>query len=246
MKPVIIKSTLLSQFNNLVHGVSTILGGENNSPFKFNLSKNVGDDENFVNMNRKLFFDNLKLKEENAVLQQQVHGCKISYVDRSDFIEENDALISDQKNLFLIVNIADCVPILLFEPRSQVVAAVHSGWRGTEQEILSHTLDKLENDFRVKPEDIFVYLGPSICKHCFEVEDDVAQRFPPEFTTFTGNKFFIDLVGINLKILKDRGVWENRIQVSSFCTFEKKNLLHSFRRDRTKSGRMFALIGMRK
>lgn len=245
MKPVIIKSTLLSQFNNLVHGVSSILGGENNSPFKFNLSLNVGDDADIVSRNRRLFFNTLNIEEENVVLQEQVHGCNISYASRSELVKENDALYTDKNNLFLIVNIADCIPILLFEPKNQISAVVHSGWKGTEQRILSHTLDKLENDFRVKPEDLYVYLGPSICKHCFEIDDDVAQKFPPDFITFNSKKFLIDLTGINLKILRDRGIREDRIQISALCTFEMKDLLHSYRRDKTNSGRMFAIMGVR-
>lgn len=245
MKPVIIKSTLLSQFNNLVHGVSTILGGENNFPFKFNLSINVGDDADIVSRNRRLFFNTLNVEEENVVLQEQVHGCNISYASRSELVKENDALYTDKENLFLIVNIADCIPVLLFEPKAQIAAAVHSGWKGTEQEILSHTLDKLEKDFGVKAENLFVYLGPSICKHCYEVDHDVAQKLPPEFVASGNKKYLIDLPGINLKILRDGGIREDRIQISSLCTFEMKNLLHSYRRDKTNSGRMFAIIGVK-
>jgi YfiH family protein len=155
-------------------------------------------------------------------------------------------MITDKANLYLVVNAADCIPILMFEPNKRITAAVHTGWRGTEKEILSQTLDRIEKDFGVKSKDLFVYFGPSICKNCYEVDYDVSQKFPSEFVTSNEKKYLIDLVGINSMVLKQRGIQDNRIQISALCTFEMKNLLHSYRRDKNKSGRMFAVIGMKK
>ncbi|MBM4176216.1 MAG: peptidoglycan editing factor PgeF [Ignavibacteria bacterium] len=245
MQPVIIRSTLLSQFENLVHGVSTVLGGEDNSPFKFNLSQNVGDEVKNVKFNREAFFSWLKVNEKSIVSQNQVHGCKISYINKSAFLQENDALITDNENVFLTVNIADCIPILIFDPKKKIVAAVHSGWRGTELKILHHTLVKLKTDLMVNPEDLYVYFGHSICKNCFVVDCDVAVKFPKENVKIFKEKYLIDLPGINFTLLKNEGVRQERIQISSLCTYEMKNLLHSYRRDGIRSGRMLAIIGMR-
>ncbi len=244
MQPVIIRSTLLSQFRNLVHGVSTVLGGENNSPFKFNLSLNVGDEEKNVRLNRNLFFGSLNVNEKNVVFQEQVHRCQISYSVKGELVNENDALITDKKNLYLVVNVADCIPILIYEPTNKIIASVHSGWRGTEQEIISQCIDKLEKDFNVDPKELFVYFGPSICKNCFEVGEDVAIKFSKEYVTSNYKKYFVDLARINFSILKKRGLREDRIQTSALCTFELKKLLHSYRRDKRNSGRMFAIIGI--
>ncbi len=246
MKPVILKSSLFSRFPNLINGVSTLLVNEKSSHFKFNLSKNVGEDNKSVERNRKLFFNELKIREDEVVYQNQIHSSNYKYVIEAGFIKDNDALITDKEDLFLILNIADCIPIQIYDSKKNIIAAIHAGWRGTESKIVVKTFRILLNDFSTNPKDLFVYFGPSICKDCFEVDKDVAGQFSTKFVKNNHSKFLVDLRGINLQFIREAGVPFSNIQISKLCTFENPKLLHSYRRDKEKSGRMFAVIGMRK
>jgi hypothetical protein len=153
-------------------------------------------------------------------------------------------MITDQPGIGLAVNIADCVPVLLFDPVKKIIAGVHSGWRGTEKKILHKTLNKLL-DYKSIPENIVAYIGPSISRNIYEVGKEVAELFDKKYIDERENKLFLDVAGINYNILLESGVKKNNIQVSELCTFAMKDILHSYRRDGEKSGRSFALIAMK-
>ena len=242
---VIIKSLLFSKYDKLIFGFSTKICIERNPPYYFNVSTSVGDDENIVRKNRELFFQELGLKYENVAIQKQVHEDKINYVAQGGFCGESDALITLEKNLGLAISTADCTPIFIFDKRNKIIAAVHSGWRGTEKKILLKVLQKLNTDYTSLPQDLIVYIGPSICQKNYEVGIEVAEKFEEKYLQPEGDKYLLDVPGINYDILLNFQIPKENIQLSSFCTYEMKYLLHSYRRDGLHSGRAFGVIAMR-
>jgi len=243
MKPLVIKSYLLSQFDDIVHGISTRVGSVNN--FNFNLGNFSNSDEKLIQKNREAFFKILGIDKNRVVYQQQVHSDKFLFVNEPGLIKENDALITNTKNLFLVVTVADCIPILFYDAENKIVGVVHSGWRGTYSQILLKTVEHCKKEFNLSTEKTYFYFGPSICKDCFEVDEDVAVKFDQQFVSKRGKKFLIDLPEINKTYLVDSGFSTKNIHISKLCTFEMSNLFHSYRRDKEKSGRMFGVIGLK-
>ncbi len=242
---VYIKSLLFNKYEELIFGLSTKICIDRNSPYYFNVSNSVGDDENIVKENRDLFFQELGLKSENVAMQQQVHGDKINHVTKGGFYGESDAFITIEKNVGLAISTADCTPIFIFDKKNKAIAAVHSGWRGTEKKILLKVLEKLVADYNSLPQDLIVYIGPSICQKNYEVGKEVAEKFNDKYLIPKGNKFLLDVSGINYDILLNFEIPGENVQHSSFCTYEMKYLLHSYRRDGLHSGRAFGIIAMK-
>ncbi len=241
---VIIKSSLLEQYKEIIFGLSTKIGAERHEPFFFNLSTSVGDDERIVRENRELFYKELGLKPENIAIQRQVHGDIIRFVDKGGIYGDSDALITNKKNLGLVVSTADCTPIFIFDKKNKIIAAVHSGWRGTEKKILLKVIKKLKDDFNSSPENLICYIGPSICQKNYEVGKEVAEKFEDKYLITKGEKYLLNVSGINYNMLIDFGIPEENIQLSSYCTFEMKYLLHSYRREGLHSGRAQGIISM--
>ena len=242
---VFIKSLLFSRYEEIIFGFSTKICIEREPPYYFNVSNSVGDDERIVTENRDLFFKELGLKPENVVFQKQVHGDKINYATKGGFCGESDALITREKNLGLAISTADCTPIFIFDKKNKIIAAVHSGWRGTEKKILLKVLEKLSLNYNSLPEDLIVYIGPSICQKNYEVGKEVAEKFEEKYLLPKGEKYLLDVSGVNYDILLNFKIPKENIQLSSFCTYEMKYLLHSYRRDGLQSGRAFGIIAMR-
>lgn len=243
MKLVILKSYLLGKFSMVVHGISTKVYSVDNQFFDLGNSNSISREE--INKNRTLFFKDLSIPEDRVVYQKQVHSDKFSYVDLPGIVSDNDALFTDKKNLFLIVTIADCIPILFFDAENEIIGVVHSGWRGTESKILLKTVNYLKSNLNLSVDKTYFYFGPSICSSCFEVGEEVAQKFEKKYILQRGKKFFVNLPLINLDYLISEGFKKENIQISKLCTYELRNLLHSYRRDKENSGRMFGVIGLR-
>lgn len=227
----IIKPYIFQKFPEIIFGFSTKIGGEGKSDFDFNLSYAVGDDKSNVDYNRNLFFNSVDLDIGSVGFQRQIHSDKIQIVNNAGDNGESDALITSKINLGLAIIVADCTPIFLYDSKKRVIAAVHAGWRGTNQEILKKTLIKLKENFDTDPENLFVYVGPSISVSNYEVGKEVAEKFSSKYITTYNQKIFLDVSGINYDILIEFGIPQNQIQKSELCTFEFSSLLHSYRRD---------------
>lgn len=243
MKLVILKSYLLGKFSKVVHGISTKVYSMDNQFFDLGNFNAVSREE--IHKNRTLFFKDLTISEDRVVYQKQVHSDRFSYVDSPGIVNDNDALYTDKKNLFLVVTIADCIPILFYDAENEIIGVVHSGWRGTESKILLKTVKHLKSSVNLSIDKTYFYFGPSICASCFEVGEDVAQKFEKKYVLERGNKFFVNLPMVNLDYLISEGFKKENIQISNLCTYELKNLFHSYRRDKEKSGRMFGVIGIK-
>jgi YfiH family protein len=171
---------------------------------------------------------------------QQVHGNGV--VTAKPGSQEGDALVSNEKNHVLAVSIADCYPILFHDPVKNVIGAAHAGWRGTQAKIAQTTL-KAMLELGASPENIQVAIGQGISQHRFEVGNEVFEKFQeagfPE-SCRKGNN--LDLIAANMFVLKQNGILDKNIWAMNRCTFE--NDFFSYRRDKTLTGRMWALISL--
>ncbi len=243
---LILKSQIFSKYPEIIFSFSTKVDANRSAPYFFNVSHSVGDNMNIVDENRKLFFNSLSLKPENVALQKQVHGDNISYVSHGGNCGESDAMITREKNLGLAISTADCASIFIYDKSQKIIAAVHSGWRGTYKKILLKTLIKLREEFNSEPGDLLAYIGPSISKINYEVDEDVASLFDEKYYSKSGNKFLLNISQINYDILLEFGLIKNNVQKSLLCSYGMKDLLHSYRRDGKISGRALGVIAMTK
>ncbi len=242
---LVIKPNIFKKYSEIVFGFSTKIGAERTTPYFFNLSQSVGDDKTIVNENRKLFFKSLNLEPESIALQRQIHSDLITYVSAGGEFGESDALITDKKNVGLAVSSADCAAIFMFDSKKKIIAAVHSGWRGTQKKILLKTLQKLKEDFNSNPEDLIAYICPSISQKNYEVGKEVAGLFDEKYVIPKGEKFLLGVSRANFDMLINFGVPKNNIQASTLCSYEMNNILHSYRRDGLRSGRALGVISIK-
>lgn len=239
----IIRSKILSQFPSLLFGMSKRQATVD-VPFDFNMSFNVGDDPEKVRTNRRKFFEMLGIREEQISFPMQEHTNVIQISSVPQLHPHCDALMTDTKNIFLALSVADCTPVMLFDPVRNVAAAVHAGWRGTSKNIVHNALAVMKNQFHTRMDDLRAFVGPSAGKCCYEVGKEVAELFPTECQREKGDgKYFLDVKRANVLQLLANGVQESHIEVHPDCTIHNEHY-HSFRRDGKQSGRMLAVIGM--
>lgn len=240
-----IKPIIFSRYGELVSGMSTRNGGVSKGTFGMNLSLSVGDDRERVRENRVRFFTALGADSERVAFARQVHSAVVRYVDGPGEYHECDGLVTDRPGVYLAVSVADCVPILLYDPVQRVIAALHAGWRGTEGGIAANGVGLLKTKCGAEPSNILAYIGPAAGVCCYEVGEEVSGRFDGRYVRRTDGRIFLDLKGVNKAQLAAAGVAERNIEVSSLCTITERALLHSYRRDGPASGRMLAVIGIK-
>lgn len=241
----IIKSTLLNKYPEIIFGLSTKIGLDRSAPFYFNLSLTVGDDAEIVKQNRETFFKEIGLSSVNIAYQKQTHSDIISIIDKPGLTGESDAMITTKAGIGLAISTADCTPIFIYDHRNHIIAAVHSGWRGTTKRILGKTLLKLKKDFNSAANDLIIYVGPSISQKNYEVGEEVAKQFDEKYLLAANNKIYLDVAKANLDMIYNFGVPQNQVEQSALCSFEEKDLLHSYRRDGKLSGRSLGMIALK-
>lgn len=224
--------------------MSTRKGGVSPEPLGMNLSFNVGDAEENVRRNRELFFGALQIQLEELATQRQVHSSNVRIAQQPGSYPDCDALITNQPRVFLCVSVADCVPIFLFDENKMIVAVIHAGWRGTSGGIICNTIDLMKKEFGSDPGKIVAFIGPSASVCCYEVGEEVASQFELRFVSRRYGKISLDLKSANVAQLVQSGVPASSIEVSPLCTITAKDLLHSFRRDGERSGRMMGVVGL--
>jgi YfiH family protein len=245
--PTIIRPAIFDEFPEIVAAQSTRLGGVSPEPFGMNLSSHVGDDPYSVAQNRELFLSSINWPlTSQVVYQNQIHSSNITQVNGDEgVVRESDGLLTERPKVLLAVSVADCTPVLLYDPVTKIIAAVHAGWRGTEQMITLQTIKRMR-DLGAKPENIRAFIGASASGERYEVGLEVATLFDKRVIKELGNqKFLLDVKAANLEQLHYHGIKDTNIEVSPLCTIGEP-ILHSFRRDGKRSGRMLAVIGRKK
>lgn len=240
-----VKSTLLGRFSNIIFGFSTKIGLNRQNPYWFNMSLTVGDDRQKVLENRETFYNQLGLSTSQIAIQKQIHSDIITTVEKPGLIGESDAMITAKTSLGLAVSSADCVPVFIYDCEDQIIAGVHSGWRGTQKQILRKTIETLCKNFNSKKENLFFYIGPSISQINYEVGEEVSAQFHEKYSLRKDGKIFLNVLQANIDMIYSTGISSKQIEVSPLCSYNEKDLLHSFRRDKEKSGRALGIIAMR-
>ena len=161
-------------------------GGAGKTAAALNLGFTDWDDRSKVLENRGKFFYAMGAEGMRAVVLRQIHSDIVHRVDSSkpmaiESWPQGDALITNEPGILLTIQTADCVPILLADPQSRAIAAIHAGWRGTVRRIAAKALGRMQMEFGTKPEDAIAALGPGIGRCCYEVGPDVAKEFADQF-----------------------------------------------------------------
>ena len=263
----LIESPLLQEIRGLRHGFSTRKGGVSKEHLSsLNLGFNLGDEKEKVLENFRILGSLFEAKPEDFVLTQQTHSVNVRHVGREDrgkgiFRERDytdvDALMTDEEGVILSAFSADCVPILFYDKGHRAIASCHSGWRGTHGRILARVIEAMQREFSSKPEEIYIAIGPSICKNCYEVSEDVGEAFLdafPALREMTKNaspiervseeKFHIDLWELNRWIALENSIPAENISISGYCTMERPDLFFSHRYSQGKRGVQGAFIGL--
>ncbi|MDR1695781.1 MAG: peptidoglycan editing factor PgeF [Endomicrobium sp.] len=178
---------------------------------------------------RASFFHCAGLDPDKLVLANQVHGNTVKTVDASaagTIIGDCDALITREKDLILGIFTADCMPVFIVCEKSGAKAAIHAGWRGLASGIIENAVSAMVKEFKVLPEKLKAYIGPHIRECCYEVKKETADIFKAKLINDR-----LCLSEIAVRKLQKNGL--QNIFASEHCTFCRKDLFFSYRRDKT-------------
>lgn len=243
----------LDSFKSIRHFISGRKGGQSKGELgELNLSFKVGDDAENVKANRACIAQALGIDPGKLVFPAQTHSSNIAEVtaqNYSDFFNNTDALVTNVPGICISVMSADCVPVLLYDPSSRSVAAIHAGWRGTVAGIVPRAIEVMQQRYNADPSKMIAGIGPSICGDVYEVGEEVAREFSNVFDNIAGvvkpkdnGKFLVDLWEANKRMLLQIGLEERNIEIAGICTYTNADDYFSARRSANKAGRFGAGI----
>ncbi|MBI2463913.1 peptidoglycan editing factor PgeF [Candidatus Peregrinibacteria bacterium] len=225
---------MVNEHRRLIIDAVKVIGKSGNTIAPRNI--NVSDNENTL--------------KNKIVSAYQTHGDLISIetLPRSitrevDEVPDVDAFITDRAGILLMLKTADCQPILIYDPIKNIIAAVHSGWRGTLQNIVGKTIQKMMRDFHSRPGDIRVTIGPSLQKCCSEFRS--REKDFKHFESYFLPNDRVDLLRISFDQLNQSGIREEHVEISDICTSCASDTFFSYRKDRPDQGRFATVIGLR-
>ncbi len=257
----------------LVHNAfSTRLGGVSEGVYSsMNFSVKMGDSPENVKRNFDIFS-----KENgffNLVLSDQTHTVNVRRVTREDIgkgiykkadYRDTDGLITNEPGITLVTTYADCVPLYFVDAENKAIGLSHSGWRGTVNRMGLHTLEAMKREFNTSPKAVKTAIGPSVCVNCYEVTEDVAEKFVREFKISNireysaktalsqdmghilykkeNGRYMLNLWAANYRVLLDGGVLSENISVPDICTCCNKDILFSHRASGGRRGNLCAFL----
>lgn len=237
-----------SKYTEITHFITTSEGWFSGKKPRF-----TGDRPEVYEKYRKELAVSLDESVEQFIFPRQNHSDNVALVISQNMqhtIADTDALITNESELFVCVQTADCVPILLFDPVRKVVAAIHAGWRGTVSKIALKTIQRMTEVFGTDPADLVAGIGPSIHIHAYEIGPEVVQLVENNFSitsqllkpSLNKGKAFFDLWEANRQVLLEAGLIEENIELLGLCSYEHSGLFFSARRDGPDTGRMVSGI----
>ena len=230
-----IKSKLISKYKNISHGFFNKLGGYSNGIYKsLNCGTGSKDNKNNINKNLKKVCNKIKCTKTKLVLLNQTHSNKVFLIKK---IPKNkpigDALITSKSKYALGILTADCAPVFIFDPKKNIISAIHAGWKGAYKKIIYKTIYELtKKGSDVK--DLIVVVGPCISKYNYEIKKDFLNKFIKQnkknirFFIFNKKKIFFSLNEYIRSQLKNIGV--KNIEIINKDTYLRKNNFFSSRR----------------
>ncbi|MCL6588523.1 MAG: peptidoglycan editing factor PgeF [Firmicutes bacterium] len=235
-----------------------------------NLALHTGDSQAEVLERRARFLNYFGCSLDDLVTGEQTHGTRVGVVtramaglgarDQRTAIPGTDALITRERGVVLGIFTADCLPVFFYDQDTPAVGIVHAGWRGTINRIVQITLEEMAAQFQTDPARCLVGFGPGIGPECFQVEPRIAQQFSEVFpetvsavitdgaavATEAGERYQVDLVKFNIRLLQAAGILEHQIFPSNLCTRCHSAEYFSYRAEAGGAGRMMSIIALKK
>lgn len=241
-------------FDGLFHSFSTVRDGNMSLVIG---GKKVALDE--VIENRKRFFKKVGIDIKRAMTIWLTHGVEVveakgKWLGKTIFDQidppKADAVITNKPNTFLALTVADCVPVIIYDPKVKAVGLVHAGWKGVDRKIVVKTVHKLVEKYNSEPQDLVIGIGPCIAKDSY-VKENFSEKEKKAWGNYVfdpgSGKCSIDMVGYIKKQLIDLGVQKSNIKLSGVDTFRDNNFYSHYRDMRTKEGdrgRFFCVVGI--
>ena len=236
----------------LQHGIFTRLGGSSQAPFAtLNVGSTVGDDPAHVRANLTQIYETLGVDGKRACTVWQVHSADCVVVDQphptQDWLAQADGMVTDRRGVPLIMRFADCVPILLYDPKQHAIGIGHAGWRGTVRGVVQSLLRTMGAAYGTRPTDVQVAIGPSISVARYQVGEEVVQAVADAFGGTDSlihrdedGRAYFDLWAANWLALERAGV--RQIEISGICTATHTDEFYSHRAENGKTGRFAAVF----
>ena len=250
------------------HCFSTKLGGVSEGVYEsMNLGFNRGDSDENVQSNFERMAAALGVDKNCMCLSQQTHTTNVRVMTKEDAgngivrplpYTDVDGMITDVKGMTLVTFYADCVPLYFYDPVKQVIGLSHSGWRGTVGKIGKNTIELMCKTYGCNISDVKCCIGPSICKDCYEVSEDVIEQFEAAFgkdlvhesgmvipsTLHPGEpgKYMLDLWKANETVFLEAGISRENIEITDYCTHCRPELFYSHRIMGAKRGSLAAFL----
>ena len=249
----------LRRYNSILHFVTSRQGGvSRNGQASLNLGFGEEPNQENVLKNRERLSSRMGFSLNQLTLAQQKHTNRVTIVTEKEKgsgsltnenrIPETDALLTNTPGICLMVMMADCVPLLVYDPVRNVIGAIHAGWRGTVGKIVLNTLESMYRHFGSRPEDLLVGIGPSIGPCCYAVGPDVIGAVRQQFSfadsllPVVNDRIHFDLQKANRLLLEEGGILPEHIETLSLCTSCHPELFFSHRAQKANTGRMGAGI----
>ena len=254
----------LADIKWLKNGFSTRLGGVSEGVLStMNLGFGRNDLPENVVKNHEIIANAIGFNPENIVASKQTHTTNVKIVSKKDCgkgiyrerdYDDVDGMITNEKGIVLATYFADCVPLYMVDTKNKAIGLSHSGWRGTVGKIGKVTLDLMKETYGTNPKDVIACIGPSICRDCYEVSEDVATEFETAFKgrekdilINKGNgKYQLDLWECNYIIFKECGVYEENIHMPDICTCHNMEMMFSHRATQGRRGNLAAFLSIDK
>ena len=235
------------------HAITTRDGGVSLPPYhSLNLAYHVGDNKEHVDRNHELLAEAMGYKVSKIVHMRQVHGNGVFRVDSDydySFVPECDALITDLPETPLMVMVADCIPILFFDPDHNAIAAVHAGRSGLFKGVIPATIQAMKEAYGTCPENLFACLGGSIHACCYEVGEEIVaetRRLGLDFAVVSRKgRWYLDNIAIADRQLEAAGIKQEHIEMMTVCTGCQSDTLFSYRKENQTTGRFAGVIFVR-
>jgi len=237
----------LSAFPEVYHGITSRRGGSSLPPFdSLNMALSVGDNPVKVEANRSKVW--ARFTPMAPVLLRQVHSDTVALLEgaapggNGRLLGEADAVVTDRQERLLTILVADCQPVLLYDPVRAVIANVHSGWRGSITDIIGRSVAVMKERFGCQPPHIMAGIGPSLGPCCAEFIH-YRQEIPASLWSYRVSEYHFDFWALSRDQLMRAGLHSDHIETAGICTRCRSDLFFSYRAARP-TGRMAAVIGM--
>lgn len=191
----------------------------------------------------------LDIDKDNIIIPQQTHSCNIALAKKGHDYPNTDALVLTDNNLAILLNFADCTPVILYDEKNNIGAISHAGWRGTAAAIVPKTIEFMNKVAGTIPENIIAVIGPAISMKNYEVDEsvflEVKNSLKNQYSDFfkhnqITNKYNIDLKTVNYHQLRELGVV--RIDKCEYCTYDSVDVFFSYRKESGNTARHSAVL----